>query len=179
MAAIRLRPARVGELLFVPAEVMLCDAWGMWRQVRRVGGSMRVRVYPDFAALTKSPLGPAGRSFEQALLYARTHHYLAVWARAHQRMRALGGIVLDLVPRSSPVALVNRYLEIKRSGPPGRPVAHIEQGSASPPAPSFGRSTIPHADPRDLGLLPGADGSVLAAAFAEVHYGRGPARFAH
>jgi hypothetical protein len=55
-------------------------------------------------------------SFPDALLTASIHHYLAAREAARERLRAQGVLDLDVVPAELPVALLNRYLEIKRSG---------------------------------------------------------------
>jgi uncharacterized protein (DUF58 family) len=51
-----------------------------------------------------------------ALLTASVHQYLAARDAARERLRAHGILSLDVVPAQLPVALLNRYLEIKRSG---------------------------------------------------------------
>jgi uncharacterized protein (DUF58 family) len=51
-----------------------------------------------------------------ALLTASVHQYLAARDAARERLRAHGILTLDVVPAQLPVALLNRYLEIKRSG---------------------------------------------------------------
>jgi uncharacterized protein (DUF58 family) len=54
--------------------------------------------------------------FRGALLTAAVHHYLAARDAARERLRAHGVLGLDVVPSQLPLALLNRYLEIKRSG---------------------------------------------------------------
>jgi uncharacterized protein (DUF58 family) len=55
-------------------------------------------------------------TFDDALRFCATHHYLAPRRRAHELTRRRGITVLDLPPAQLPVALVNTYHEIKRSG---------------------------------------------------------------
>lgn len=71
--------------------------------------SLRETVLDD--ALAEEP-----ESFPDALLTASIHHYLAAREAARERRRAQGVLELDVVPAQLPVALLNRYLEIKRSG---------------------------------------------------------------
>jgi len=54
--------------------------------------------------------------FASALRHAATCEYLTHRHRAHERIRAEGVLYLDSEPTQLPVHLVNRYLEIKRSG---------------------------------------------------------------
>ena len=51
-----------------------------------------------------------------ALRVASAHEYLKNRRRAHELIRGRGVRTLDVPPASLPVALVNRYLDIKRSG---------------------------------------------------------------
>ena len=56
------------------------------------------------------------RGFEGALLHASVHHYLAERKGALDRLAAHGVPALDLLPEQLPLALVNRYLALKRGG---------------------------------------------------------------
>ena len=58
------------------------------------------------------PLG----DFPQARLYAATCHYLLARDRCQQQLRQQGGVVLDAAPSDLPAAIVNHYLDLKRSG---------------------------------------------------------------
>ncbi|MDP2228135.1 MAG: DUF58 domain-containing protein [Moraxellaceae bacterium] len=53
---------------------------------------------------------------DSALTVAATHRYLASRERALAQLRHNGVIVLDTLPEHLAVGLINRYLEIKRSG---------------------------------------------------------------
>jgi uncharacterized protein (DUF58 family) len=54
--------------------------------------------------------------FQQARLYTATCHYLAARQGCREQLRRRGGLVLDVEPQELPVAVVNYYLDIKRSG---------------------------------------------------------------
>jgi uncharacterized protein (DUF58 family) len=54
--------------------------------------------------------------FKQALRYAATHEYLYRRKQAHEVLNRHGVLYLDTEPEYLPISLVNRYLEIKRSG---------------------------------------------------------------
>jgi len=54
--------------------------------------------------------------FEDALRHAATLHYLNARQRTHDALKSHGIIYLDTVPEQLPVMMVNRYLDIKRSG---------------------------------------------------------------
>ncbi len=56
------------------------------------------------------------RHFDAALRNSATHLYLNERRRAHEAIKAYGVLSVDVEPEQLPVALVNRYLEIKRSG---------------------------------------------------------------
>lgn len=58
----------------------------------------------------------AVEGFEDALKLAETHRHLAARRVVHEAARQQGTQVLDVPPRELPVALVNRYLQIKGSG---------------------------------------------------------------
>ena len=51
-----------------------------------------------------------------ALRVAAAHDYMAARKKAHDLVRGRGVQTLDVLPGNLPVALVNRYLDIKRSG---------------------------------------------------------------
>ena len=55
-------------------------------------------------------------SFERAVTHAAAADYLAQRTRAFRRIDAAGVITLDVEPEGLPIALVNRYLELKRGG---------------------------------------------------------------
>jgi uncharacterized protein (DUF58 family) len=59
--------------------------------------------------------GPV-KNFEAALLHAATHHYFAQRRATFERLAAQGVRGLDLRPEQLPLALVNRYFELKREG---------------------------------------------------------------
>lgn len=56
------------------------------------------------------------RTFEEALLHGAIHDDLERQRLAFQRLDTRGILTLDALPRELPVALVNRYLALKRSG---------------------------------------------------------------
>ncbi|HEY0634062.1 MAG TPA: DUF58 domain-containing protein [Gammaproteobacteria bacterium] len=56
------------------------------------------------------------QTLEQALLYQATEEYLALRRQSHERLSYHGARLLDLRPAQLPVALVNRYFEIKQEG---------------------------------------------------------------
>jgi len=55
-------------------------------------------------------------TFEEARNRAALHHYLSARRRAHGALRGRGLRFCDVAPRDLPVTLVNRYLDIKRTG---------------------------------------------------------------
>ena len=55
-------------------------------------------------------------SFERAVTHAAAAEYLADRERSFRRLDAAGVVTLDVEPQSLPIALVNRYLELKRAG---------------------------------------------------------------
>jgi len=55
-------------------------------------------------------------NFQAARRYAATCDYLDAREQGQRQLQALGGRVLDTPPRELPMALVNQYLAIKRSG---------------------------------------------------------------
>ena len=56
------------------------------------------------------------QGFDGALLHGAVHHYLAERKGALDRLAAVGAPALDLLPEQLPLALVNRYLALKRGG---------------------------------------------------------------
>ena len=55
-------------------------------------------------------------SFDRAVTHAAAADYLAQRTRIFRRIGAAGVITLDVEPERLPIALVNRYLELKRGG---------------------------------------------------------------
>ena len=60
----------------------------------QIDGVLKVRLFRPFSA----------------------RHFLAARHRAHERLRGRGVSILDVTPADLPVGLINRYLDIKRSG---------------------------------------------------------------
>jgi uncharacterized protein (DUF58 family) len=56
------------------------------------------------------------RDLSAALRYQAVSDYLAARRRGFDTLKHQGGLVLDVLPEQLPVALVNRYLEIKSGG---------------------------------------------------------------
>jgi uncharacterized protein (DUF58 family) len=56
------------------------------------------------------------QEFDDALTYTAAGHYQRQRAAALGQLKARGISCLDVVPEQLPVALVNRYLDIKRGG---------------------------------------------------------------
>ena len=56
------------------------------------------------------------QGFDGALLHGSIHRFLAERKGALDRLAALGAPALDLLPEQLPLALVNRYLALKRGG---------------------------------------------------------------
>ncbi len=54
--------------------------------------------------------------FEEALLQGAVHQYLDQRRATFERMAVRGVRTLDVLPERLSVALVNRYLDLKRSG---------------------------------------------------------------
>ena len=55
-------------------------------------------------------------SFDRAVTHAAAAEYLALRERVFRRIGAAGVMALDVEPERLPIALVNRYLELKREG---------------------------------------------------------------
>jgi uncharacterized protein (DUF58 family) len=66
-------------------------------------------------ALSEALAAPV-RDLDSALTNAATHQYLEARRRAHERLRKAGVLALDAEPQQLAVALVNGYLDVKRSG---------------------------------------------------------------
>ena len=62
--------------------------------------------------ITQQPV----QNFDQAVCLAATDIYLEQRRQAHQALKNFGVMMLDVEPAQLPVALVNRYLDIKLSG---------------------------------------------------------------
>jgi uncharacterized protein (DUF58 family) len=73
-----------------------------------------------FASLRENILSRALRarvdSFDRALTYSSAAEYLHTRELAFRRLERGGALCLDVEPQQLPLALVNRYLEIKRQG---------------------------------------------------------------
>ena len=67
-------------------------------------------------AIVGRALGARVDSFDRAVTHAAAAEYLALRERSFRRMAAAGVISLDVEPDRLPIALVNRYLELKREG---------------------------------------------------------------
>lgn len=72
------------------------------------------------ASLRERVLGEAldmpVENFEQAITHSASLVYIAERQKAHDALVASGAHCVDVEPEALPVALVNRYLDIKRSG---------------------------------------------------------------
>ena len=55
-------------------------------------------------------------SFDRAVTHAATADYLRMRERGFQRLAGAGAVCLDVEPQMLAIALVNRYMELKRSG---------------------------------------------------------------
>lgn len=64
----------------------------------------------------ESIIGERVSHFDQALEYAAAHQYLQCRKNAHDALAQTGVLTLDVKPEQLPVAVVNRYFDIKRSG---------------------------------------------------------------
>jgi uncharacterized protein (DUF58 family) len=67
------------------------------------------------AALDRALEAPIG-NLEEALRFHTVHGWLAQRQRHQERLQHLGIQSLDLLPAQLPIALVNRYFDIKRAG---------------------------------------------------------------
>ena len=74
-----------------------------------VVASLRESVLREMSSVTVSNL-------DDALAVSATHHYLEQRRAAFARLTGRETLALDVEPKELPIALVNQYLEIKRSG---------------------------------------------------------------
>jgi uncharacterized protein (DUF58 family) len=81
---------------------------------------LRTRHLVVLASLREAILGRALSarvdSFDRAVTHAAAADYLALRERVFRRIAAAGVMALDVEPERLPIALVNRYLELKREG---------------------------------------------------------------
>jgi uncharacterized protein (DUF58 family) len=81
---------------------------------------LRRRHLVLFASLREAALDRAVDApvddFHSALRAGAARHYLTARRRAHERLRGRGVMTLDVTAAELPLAVVNRYYEIKRSG---------------------------------------------------------------
>jgi uncharacterized protein (DUF58 family) len=81
---------------------------------------LRTRHLVVVASLREAVLGRAlwtrVDSFDRAVTHAAAADYLALRERVFRRIGAAGVMTLDVEPERLPIALVNRYLELKREG---------------------------------------------------------------
>lgn len=81
---------------------------------------LKTRHLVVLASLREAILGRALAarvdSFDRAVTHAAAAEYLAERARVFRRIDAAGVLTLDVEPERLPIALVNRYLELKRGG---------------------------------------------------------------
>ena len=82
--------------------------------------ALRARHLVVLASLREAILGRAlgarVDTFDRAVTHAAAADYLALRERAFRRIAAAGVVTLDVEPDRLPIALVNRYLELKRAG---------------------------------------------------------------
>ncbi|MGQ0658048.1 MAG: RDD family protein, partial [Chromatiales bacterium] len=93
----------------VPFEVLWCGQTPGKR-------ALKIRVANLREASIGALLREEVQSFADALGVAAAHRYLAARRQAHQGLAAHGALSIDVEPGRLSVQLVNRYLEIKRSG---------------------------------------------------------------
>jgi uncharacterized protein (DUF58 family) len=81
---------------------------------------LKTRHLVVLASLREAILGRALAarvdSFDRAVTHAAAAEYLAERERVFRRIDAAGVLTLDIEPERLPIALVNRYLELKRGG---------------------------------------------------------------
>jgi uncharacterized protein (DUF58 family) len=81
---------------------------------------LRTRHLVVLASLREAIVGRALSarvdSFDRAVTHGAAAEYLALRARVFRRIAASGVMALDVEPERLPIALVNRYLELKREG---------------------------------------------------------------
>jgi len=83
-------------------------------------GLLQSRHLVLFASLREQILSRAlatrADTFDRALTHAATADYLQRRELAFRRLERGGAVCLDVEPAELPIALVNRYIDIKRSG---------------------------------------------------------------
>jgi uncharacterized protein (DUF58 family) len=83
-------------------------------------GLLQSRHLVLFASLREQILSRAlasrADSFDRALTHAATADYLQRRSLAFRRLERRGAVCVDVEPAELPIALVNRYIDIKRSG---------------------------------------------------------------
>jgi uncharacterized protein (DUF58 family) len=83
-------------------------------------GLLRRRHLVLFASLRETVLGSTlsapVRDLDGALTHAATADYLQARQASFNRLERAGAMLIDVEPQELPLALVNRYLEVKRSG---------------------------------------------------------------
>jgi uncharacterized protein (DUF58 family) len=83
-------------------------------------GLLRRRHLVLFASLRETVLGSTlsapVRDLDDALTHAATADYLHARQAAFNRLERAGAMLIDVEPQDLPLALVNRYLEVKGSG---------------------------------------------------------------
>jgi uncharacterized protein (DUF58 family) len=67
-------------------------------------------------AILGQALEPPIRNFQDALRVGSTHDYLGHRRQTFEALHARGAVCLDVEPQKLAVSLVNRYLDVKRSG---------------------------------------------------------------
>jgi uncharacterized protein (DUF58 family) len=81
---------------------------------------LRSRHLVLFASLRENILSRALATrvdnFDRAITHAAVADYLHSRSRMFGRLEGMGATCVDVEPEHLPIALVNRYLEIKRSG---------------------------------------------------------------
>ena len=100
----------VSSALSLAAQVTLAPALGL----------LQSRHLVLFASLREQILSRAlaarADTFDRALTHAATADYLARRELAFRRLERGGAVCLDVEPAELPISLVNRYIDIKRSG---------------------------------------------------------------
>ena len=67
-------------------------------------------------AILSRALSTRINSFDRAVTHAAAADYLRMRERAFQHLAGTGAVCLDVEPQVLAIALVNRYLQLKRSG---------------------------------------------------------------
>lgn len=90
------------------------------QELGRLVQSVRKRHLVLVASMRESELDAAAtataNTFEEALTVTAANRYLDERRAAHEALRRAGAHTLDVTPAQLPVALVNKYLELKRRG---------------------------------------------------------------